>query len=359
MPRTWDADLQTIFQAYKRRDKLDIHINDGSTLKLSRGKVTGYSNWLSSVSDYIGTIDRAVDRIGFTAQNVSSDLGLDLASNLRLLDYAVAEYSKQYQSLRNPALSQDISVFRGVLANAEANERAFSIEMIVDYESVGATVSSRALSPRCWWTYKNGVECPSVSSETSCPKTREGCIKRGVEYAFGGWEFFERPVTAPPGKTLGSQLPCFTLDTPVWLPSGEVPIGDLPLGELRDPIPAVSFDPVTGEIDHDDEIIRVWEHDATGYFTFIFGNGVRLRVTPDHRLWCGPFLRQPWKTADQWKISDAGRVYDGRWLGLYLHSIRWNSDETVRVRNLTTRKNHTYFANRVAVSNAKGIEEPL
>lgn len=359
MPRTWDADLQTIFQAYKRRDMLSIHLNDGSTLNLSRGKVTGYSNWISSISDYTSTLDKAVDRIGFAAQNVGSTLGLDLASDLRLFDYAVAEYSKQYQSLRNPALSQNIDVFRGVLANAEADEKSFRAEMIIDYESVGATISSRGLSPRCWWTYKNGVECPSVSALATCPRTREGCVKRGVEYAFGGWEFFERPVSTPPGKTLTPSLPCFTLETPVWLTSGDFPIGELPLGELRDPIPCVSFDPITGEVDHEDEIVRVWEHDATGYFTFIYGDGRELNVTQDHRLWCGSWLVNAWKAADQWRIGDKGWKNEGLWKPERVMMIRWNSDKSEKVRNLTTRKNHTYFANRIAVSNSKGIEEPL
>lgn len=361
MPRTWDSDLQTIFQAYKRRDKLDIHLNDGTTLKLSRGKVTGYSNWLSSVSDYSSSIDNTVDRISFAAQNISDDLGLTLASNLRKMDYAVAEYVKQYQSLRNPSLVQDITVFRGVMANAEADERSFKAEMVIDYASVGATIASRGLSPRCWWTYKNGVECTSASGETSCPKTREACIKRGVEYQFGGWEFFERPVATPPGTVLTPQLPCFTLDTPIWLPTGEIPIGDLPLGKLREPIEIVSFDPVTGEMNYRDEIVQVMEHEVWGYYTFIYAETRKLNVTPEHNLWRGVGMSEPWRAAAKWSIGDAGRVFNGdRWMGEYLQKIRWNTPlKPVKVRNLTVRRNHTYFANGIAVSNSKGIEEPL
>ncbi|MEZ5421857.1 MAG: Hint domain-containing protein [Pyrinomonadaceae bacterium] len=353
MPRTWDTDLQTIFQAYKRRDKLVINRNDGTTLSLSRGNIAGCSNWIRSVSDMTGTIDQSVDRVSFDCQNVSSDMGFDLASNLRLLDYSLAEYSKQYQSLRNPALIQDKTMFRGVVANAEADEEHFGIDLIVDYESSGSIIASRGLGPLCWWVYKNGIECTSASGEMTCPRTRNGCIKRGVEHQFGGWEFFQNPTTTPPRTPGGGILPCFTLDTRVWLLTGDIPIGMLPLGKLREPIPCVSFDPATGDVCYDDEIIEVWEHDADGYFSFRYaGSSTRLNVTPEHNLW--DRNNSKFKPADQWKIGDKAWRYSDKSESPSLKQIRWNSDATVRVRNLTTRKNHTYFANRIAVSNSKG-----
>ena len=57
--------------------------------------------------------------------------------------------------------------------------------------------ASRALSPRCWWTYKSGIECTSESGETTCPQTRAACAKRGVEHEFGGWEAFVDNKPAP------------------------------------------------------------------------------------------------------------------------------------------------------------------
>lgn len=361
MPRTWDADLQTIFEAYKRRDKLVINKSDGTTLSLSRGNISGCSNWIRSVSDVSSTIDRPVDRVSFDIQNVNSTAGLVLADDLRLLSYATAEYSRQYQSLRNPSLVQTISFFRGVIADAEADEEHLRLDLVVDYQSVGSILASRSLGPVCWWPYKNGVECTSASSETTCPRTRSGCVKRSVEHQFGGWEFFENPVAQVPG-TRGTGIGigyCFTRDTKVWLPSGDIPIGDLPLGRPSTPIPVVSFDPERAEICEDDEIENVWEHDADGYLRFEFDNGIGVNVTPEHKIWVGMF--RPFRAARDFKLHDHGISWPvDQWRATKLIKIEWHQ-RPVKVRNITTRKNHTYFANRLAVSNSKEVtvDDPI
>ena len=349
MPRSWDADLQTIFKAYTRRDKLDVYLADGSTLKVSRGSRAGYDNWIRSVSDLTSTLDRSVDRVSFELQNVNSEVGFKLASDVRLLDYALATYAKQYQSLRNPSLVQDITFFRGVLADAEADETHVRMDMVVDYECTGAILASRGMGALCWWVYQNGIECTSTSGFDRCPRTREACAARGVEHEFGGWEFFDITSNTPPGGGIGGGY-CFTLDTQVWLPSGDVPIGDLPLGEYSEPVKCVSFDPITGEICLDDEITQCWEHDAKGYFTFDFEDGRSFGVTPEHNIWIG-FNR--YRPADQWQLGYEARIHADGWERSKLVRIRWHSDEPAKVRNITTRRNHTYFANRIAVSNAK------
>lgn len=361
MPRTWSTTLQQILPAYKRRDSLDIYLNDGTALHLSRGKVVRdfgggpveYLNWIRSVDDLRGSIESSIDRITVTCQNVNSALGFDLASDLRLLDYALANYGKQYQSLRNPALIEDIpQVFRGVLANAEASETDLSFELIVDYESLGAIVASRALSPRCWWTYQNGIECTSPSGEPTCPQTRTACAKREAEKDFGGWEAFVEPVSSPPGGGgndgggIGTGT-CFTLDTLVWTPGGEVPIGELKAGDR-----VVSFDESTGVIDCEDEVTEVLDHEAGGVYTFEFEHGL-LNVTPEHRLLRANNI---FVLADMFRVGDTVRVFDKGWSDSKLKRIRWNSDQKVEVRNLHVRANRTYFANRCGVHNAKPIE---
>jgi hypothetical protein len=369
MPRTQDSDLTTIFQAYKRRDYLDIYLNDSTVVHLSRGAVTRtiagvptvYNNWIRSVGDLSSTIDQSIDHISVVGQNVSSVLGLDLASNLRLMDYAIVEYGKQYQSLIDAEFQLDIKLFAGVLANAEADLEHFSMEMIVDYESLGSVIANRGMGPLCWFLYKNGIECTSASGLTSCPKTRTACVTRGVEHQMGGWEFFEQPASSPPGSggdggggvgggDDGGDIPCFTLDTNIWLPSGEVSFGELPLGKPSERIPLVSFDKLTGEIDYDDEIVEVFEHEVVGYFTFEYDDGRTLPPTCNHRIWQG-FGK--FKQADDFRINDRMKVFTDRWSSPRLKKIKWNSDAKVKVRNLHAKKNHTYFANRTAVSNVK------
>jgi hypothetical protein len=361
MPREFSTTLQQIFAAYKRRDTLDIYLNDETVLHLSRGSVTRsigetdvtYQNWIRSVDDLRGSIEASIDRITVTCQNVNSELGFDLASDMRLLDYALADYGKQYQSIRNPALIEDIpQVFRGVLANAETDEQNITFELIVDYESLGSIVASRALSPRCWWTYKGGTECHSTSEAEDCPQTRKACARRGVEHEFGGWEAFIEPTNSPPGGGgndgggIGTGT-CFTLDTPVWTPEGALPIGELKVGQR-----IISFDPETGVIDCEDEITKVLDHEAAGFYTFEFEHG-EINVTPEHRLFRANNI---FVLADMFKIGDTVRANTGQWFDSRLKRIRWNSDQKVPVRNLHVRHNRTYFANRCGAHNAKPLE---
>lgn len=361
MPRPISSDLADIFPAYKRRDTLDIYLADGNALHLSRGRVirniagddVEYSNWIRAVGDMTASIDKAVDRISITCQNVSSELGFNLASALRVLDYATVDYGKVYESLRSKGLAEDIpQMFRGVMANAEADEEVMIFEVIVDYESLGSIIASRGMGPLCGWTYKNGIECTSVSAEPTCVLTRKSCSRRGVEHQHGGWEEYEQPVSAPPsgggndGGGIGTGT-CFTLDTPVWTPAGEIPIGELKPGDA-----IVSFDEQTGEIHAADEVVETFDHEASGFFTFEFEHGP-LNVTPEHRLFrgAGEFV-----IADAFKLGDSVKAHTSNWIDSRLKRIRWNSDGPITVRNLHVRRNHTYFANRCGVHNAKPLE---
>lgn len=369
MGRPWSADLQTIHQSYKRRDTLDIYLADSTVLRLSRGAVTrtigglpvNYNNWIRSVDDLEYSLEEAIDRISVKCQNINSELGFKLASDLRLLDYALADYGKIYQSTRNPALIEDIpQVFRGVMANAEVDELNFQVELIVDYESLGAIIASRGLSPGCWAAYKNGIECTSTSLKTSCPKTRIGCAKRHdstiKEAEFLGWEFFEEPTSSTPGSGgngggIGGS--CFTLETKIWTPRGEISIGELPLGVQRERIQVVSFNEITGEINYSDEIEEVFEHEITGYYTLEFQHG-KIDVTPEHRFFTALNNFLP---ADQFTVGDTTKTYIQDWFDSKLLKTKWNSDKKILVRNLHVKQNHTYFANKYAVHNAKDNEE--
>lgn len=359
MGRDWSANLQEIHQAYQRRDTLDIYLNDGTVKRLSRGAVTRggnvYLNYIRSIGDLESSIESSVDRINLRCQNVNSILGFDLASELRLLDYALADYGKIYQSTRNVALiDDDLQAFRGVMANAEADEENFGVELIVDYESLGAILASRGLSPRCSSQYKNGIECTSTSVLTSCPKDRAACKLRGKEWEHLGFEFFEEPVSTPPGTGSGGggiggeEDPCFLGHTNVWTPDGEIPISEIQarLNEGKNSV--FSFDFNSGKI-ITDEIEKVWKHETTGYFDFEFDH-TTLNPTFNHK-----FLQDfgNWKIADNFALTNTTKAFTQDWFDSRLNKIKWNSDEKVTVWNLKVKKNRTYFANRCAVSNRK------
>ena len=354
--------LTEIFKSYRRRDWLNLYLADDSVLRLSRGAVTKssivYNNWIASVEDLTATIDTAVDRITINCQNVNSLLGFNVASNLRLLDYAVADYGKIYQSVRNPALSVDLDQFRGVLANAEVGEERISFEIIVDYESLGSIVAARSKSPRCWWTYKNGIECTSTSILPNCLKTRAACKERGKEWEFGGSEFFEDPTSNLPGAGGndggGIENPCFTGETLIATPDGDIQIGEIKDRFTSGKKSVYSFDPETGEV-RIDEIEEVFEHLVSSYFTFTFEHGI-VNVTPEH-----PFLVTfgEFKTADKMERGvDSVKIFDGlNWHDSRLLKIKHNSDVSETVWNFRVKHNHTYFAGDCGVHNSKNQDQ--
>lgn len=365
MPRDWSANLQEIHKAYQRRDTLVLYLADNTTKFLARGAVTrgltAYENVIASVDSLRQTIDAGVDRLTVTCQNVDSLLGFNVASNLRLLDYALAEYGRIYQSVRNPVLKEDVpQIFRSVLANAEVSETRIRFEIIADYESLGSIVAARALSPRCWAVFKNGVECTSTANTTTCPKTRSACIKRGKEWEFLGWEFFEEPASNLPGTggneggTGTGTLPCFLGETRIATPNR-----DWTFKEIKDRFDLglrsiLSFNPTTGEVEKD-EIEEIFTHRVTGYFTLEFDHGY-VNVTPEH-----PFLTDwdVFKPADGFTRLDTTKIYsrDGRgWHDSRLRAIKWNSDVDEIVYNCRVKKNRTYFANDCGVHNSKQIE---
>lgn len=361
MPRTWDTDFQNIFEAYKLRHTLDLYLADDSILHLSRGRVVRtiddeeveYQNYIRSVEDLTFSLTDSIDRISIKCQNVNSELGFNLAANLRLLDFALADYGKIYQSVRNPELIQDIpQMFRGVLANGEADEKNFNFELIVDYAALGNIIASRWLSFRCLWTYKNGIECNSASVSDTCAHTRKACKKNLYEFGFGGFEDFDEPVSSAPGTGTGGGGiggPCFTGDTLIWTPKGSIPIGEMENRIKRGEKSVFSFDPHTGEI-IEDEITEVLKHEVAGYFTFDFEHA-SLNVTREHRLFTG---NGDFVSADMFRRNDTVRSFIDSWFDSKLKKIRWHSDKKTTVYNLHVRQNHTYFANECGVHNAKG-----
>ncbi len=367
MGRDLPENLDTILPACTRRQTLDLYLADDTALRLSRGAVirdidgtpTTYLNQIKSLSEMRYSLEDSIDRVTVVCENITTTLGLNLASNLRLLDYATVKVGKIYQSKINPSLIVDIpDEFVGLVSNGEANETEISFEMITDIEALGSIIASRAFSPRCWWLYQDGINCTASGGPLECPKTRTACIARGVEHEMGGWEFFEDPSANVPGSGGNEgggieppEHPCFVLDTNIWTPRGDVPIGDLPLGKQAEGMPIVSFDPITHEVNYHDEIVEVHEREYTGIFKMTFSTS-SLGVTPLHRLFLG---FNKFKVADDFSINDNAKAFTKSWVDTPVKNIKWNSDLTVKVRNLTVKKNQTYFANRIAVHNAKPI----
>lgn len=377
MLREISGNLAAILPNCRRRDTLDLYLANGAEHHLSRGRVervingqnTAYQNWIESVSELKYSLSSSVDRVETNCQNINSVLGFDIASNLRLLDYAHARIGKVYQSTINPNLIEDVPIeFIGTIAGASATEKTATFEVVVDYDALGSTIASYTLSPRCWWGYKNGIECTSQSDLPTCPKTRAACRVRGKEWEFGGWEFFEQPVSSAPGSggndggggTGGGDNgdrggSCFTGDTRIWTPRR----GEVPFARFADEFRKFKFNEIysfneqTGAVEVD-TVEEVFEHRATKFFEFTFDDGTRVSVTPEHPFW-NSFYQ--FIAADKFRLGDAPTVVQrfarGEWKKSRLTEMKWNSNRPVKVYNVRVRKNRTYFANRLAVHNTK------
>lgn len=372
MLREISTTLAEILQGAIVRDTLDLYLSDGSVRRLSRGAVTRtidggtftYSNWIKSVGEMKYSLTDSVDRVEVVCQNVNSILGFDVASNLRLLDYAHAKIGKFYQSSRNPTLVEDVPVeFIGTLSNAEVSEKEIKFEVIVDFDALGTVIGTRQLRPRCPWLYKDGINCHSTSPLATCPKNRAACVERGVEWEFGGWEFFEQPVSTPPGGGGDGGggdddfPPCFLGNVNVWTAKRQMPFADFYEAFHKSGFKQIfNFSEKTGKI-YLDEAVDVFKHTTTGYFEFEFSDGAIVEVTPEHPFWS---VGYSWKTADSLKLKDSvWRYINKKWKFVSLEAIKWNSRKTVEVYNLHALLNKNYFANNFGVHNRKRGDEEI
>ena len=81
--------------------------------------------------------------------------------------------------------------------NRKSNENKiwFEIELGSSLDVDGVELPFRKMLPRCQWTFKDGVGCPYVGSDTDCLKTVAACEAKfgaGEVLPFGGMPAVER-----------------------------------------------------------------------------------------------------------------------------------------------------------------------
>lgn len=368
MPRSLATNMDILLPNSYRRDAVEIYLADNTVKYLSRGAVTRgadvYTNCIKTIGEITNSINAPVNRVSFSCQNIDSILGLSMANELRLLSYAFARYSRDYVGWKGAgtgltAVEQD--QFFGVVAGVSANETEINYDLVVDLESIGKVIASRTFSPKCPWTYKNGIECNSVSVLTSCPLHRAACEERGVEWEMGGWEFFEDPVATLPGLPVNPHDGtgyCFIADTLVWNSSGYTPIQMVKVGDR-----VYSFNKITGVI----ETKKVYNTSKTKYtgdmFKFSFESGREFVVKPNHPIWNS---KQKMVMAKHWSIGDVAGysndellLNDYSWRGTKLTEIEVRHVTDEWVYNLSVEDNADYFAETIGVSNSKPVDDPV
>lgn len=361
MPRIVASGLTDILANGYRRDALEIYLADGTIRRLSRGAVTRsgnvYANSIQSVGEIKNSIGSPVNRLEIKCQNIDSTLGGDVASSLRKLTYAFARYTRDYVSHRGVDSVTEADPFFGVVSGVTATEKDISYEIVSDLESIGKVLASRTFSPRCPWVYKNGIECTSTSGLGACPKDLTSCIARGKPWEHGGWEFFENPVSEPPGPDInppGGGGDCFIQDTLINTENGYVPIDRIEVGQR-----VMAFDELTGII-LPQKVIGTTKTKYTGPMTTFefYATGFPITMKPTHRIFTGTEMR----IADNWEINDlahyippTGKIPSTLGSRTKLRSIGVGQVSDIYVYNLQVEHFATYFAGGIAVSNSKPI----
>lgn len=362
MPRTISEDLQSILDAKTHGIDwtLDITMPGPISLQLATSSLsTGkgdYTNDLERISEIRQTLESPVDRVQVQIQNKDMAIGLHLANNRPAWKRAEAIIGRFYTSA-DGELAEWIEMFRGAVQQPLATDLQVSFDLVPDTISKGLIVSNRTLGLPCGFRFKDPQTCAYSGLAADCNhhlKSSGGCDGRDNSEHFGGTESRYDPDSTVPGTGnnsggggddtgigLGT---CFTLDTPIWTPSGEVPIGEIEAG-----MKIVSFDEYTGVIDLEDEVEEVFEHETEWYITFEVGKRT-VNVTPEHRFFRG---EGRWAAAGTFRIGETLRVFTGEWADPSLDAITRHSPGAIRVRNLRVKKNQTYFANRCGVHNAK------
>lgn len=323
MPRSTTPTLLSLLPACKTQSLVKIKLRDEvdpyffCTNEPLTVDGDDYLTGLLRVGELKETQNTATNRIQIKLSNVDLVFGIKLASDLRKLELADITVKRYYQSLTNPATIETAFFFLGKLIGAQANEREIDFDVIPDTTAAGTCIAQENLSPS------------------------------------NGWVFPESPTTSPPGtgSNPGGGIghgSCFSLDTLICTPGGDIPIGELKAG-----MPIVSFNHQTGEI-YRDEVEEVFEDKVRGIFTLEFEHGT-VRVTPRHRFFTGDNC---FKQAAVFSLKQTVQVYSKGWVDSRLIGMKWDGLTETEVRNFRVKNNRTYFANGFAVHNSKLPEEP-
>lgn len=229
------------------------------------------------------SISSPTNRATVRIQNVDKLFGTVVTDeDLLNAEGVIGRFYRDENDLKQIAIDGEwVELFKGSVIPLEVNEAEVVLEVVHDLTAAGFCVGAHTLAENCQWVFKQPDTCGYSGVETTCNKKRKskhGCIGRQNEHRFGGMEFPEPVVSAPPtgggGGGGGGGFPsCPRLDQYV-LARGEDEhsrlvrrVADIRAGQWL-------FDPVTNGWNKivSAEIVReepIWEmiaaNGATGY----------------------------------------------------------------------------------------------
>jgi hypothetical protein len=365
MPRSVSTVLQSLLikSAVESQSTLELIYSDGTikhlaTTNFSDGK-NDYVGDLRRVGDISQSLTVAADRVSVSCQNIDRTFGADVASVLRKLDNATAIIGRFYRDIQNPLNFAHRTLFRGKVANATADELSVTFDVISEPVAAGVCVAMRTLSENCSFRYKTDLRCGATSTEAVCNKiwkSKGGCIGRDNAHRFGGFTFPNPPTPTTPGS--GGNLGgisgggyesgnCFSGDTLIWCPKGDVPIRDLSEGSA-----VFAFNEKTLEIERC-FVTRKNRHVVARFYEFEFSTGEKLIVTPEHLIFVGGTFLPADKLRLREKVWTQQLIQAKTSSFSNISQIRFYGNSLLEVFSLEVSKLHTHFANGIAVHNAK------
>lgn len=253
-------------------------------------------------------------------------------------------------------------MFRGEAIVVELTEETLELEIVSDLIAAGYSIASKSLAPRCQFVYKDPATCGYSGPVRTCSKSRKGPLgcqahdSPADDFRFGGFEYPDiQPAEFSSGGGGGGGWGggCFPAGTLVLMGNYDFkPIEEIRVGEA-----VISFN-ARGELNVN-PVVTVFQH--LRHSSELIEIDYDLALTPEHKILAGPAGKQEFIAARELEpgtIVHRLTAINGEGPGVWFqweidHILRRKFAEPIDVYNLEIAEDHTYFANRFAVSNSK------
>lgn len=209
MPRAVDTDLNALLALHScnTQTTLDIYPEGEDPIHIATDAFTvdsrDYTPDLIEAGQILQTIEASTNRVRAIVDNVDKVFG-DLLINGGLLkaEAVVGRFFRNEQTAKAaPNTGEWAELFRGEVVPLELTEQEALLEIVHDLTAAGFVIANTTLAERCQWAFKHAGTCGYSGVETECNKMRQskyGCLGRSNEHRFGGMEFPEMQLPAPP-----------------------------------------------------------------------------------------------------------------------------------------------------------------
>lgn len=369
MARTISPTLQALLdlEGIETHTTVRFELQDGTERRFSTTDRTIaaagglFDNGLLEAGELSQSISTGPDRIEIKVQNVDKTIGIEAEAEL----YTRAKTTVgRFFSNADGSLEAWVPLFMGDANPISFDDLSIDIEVISDLVAPGNVIADRNLGPKCSFIYRS-PDCGYTGLLPTCSKTRKGpngCQEHdqiGDDYKFGGFEYPDtQPAEAvrgvpdpPPGYD-----PCFPAGTRILLPDySEKPIEEIKVGDI-----VLAFNRTTRELSPREVLDLYYHPKSADRLVDIDGE---VQATPNHKFLSGQGdCFDPIGNLEEGEILQRLGVMTRTGPGFFFDwEIKAKTtieiSDPIDTFNFNVAVDHTYFANRFAVSNRKPIPE--